>query len=420
MLNPAALVLMGACVTASYAAETGTLRAGAARVDITPAADAALPLSGFSGRKAGFTGIHDRLHARAIVLDDGTAQAAIVACEIIGITNAMWEDLSARIPKETGIPAERIMVAGVHTHGAPSLRGGYTEVGPKSAEYTAKVEGAVVEAIRQAKANLQPARVGAGIGRAYLNINRRELTHRGWYLGYNPDFPSDKTVAVVKFEHLSGEPIALFVNYAVHGVVMGGKNLQVTSDLPGATSRFVEQKFGDKAPVLWTSGAAGDQNPVCEGASTDFTLVSAFGQVLGEEVVRIARKIRTSPRARIRAAQRVITCPGQRVDPGPRPRKQYTFSDADPVNIRISLLVLNEVAFAGVSGEVLTMIGQRLKRESPFTNTIMVTHTNGSSGYIPDDAAYDQVSYEIWTTHLKRGCAEGAIVGGFLDMLNGN
>ena len=49
--------------------------------------------------------------------------------------------------------------------------------------------------------------------------------------------------------------------------------------------------------------------------------------------------------------------------------------------------------------------------------SIMVTHCNGSSGYLPDDAAYDQVSYEIITTRVKRGCAEDAIVDGLLAMM---
>lgn len=48
----------------------------------------------------------------------------------------------------------------------------------------------------------------------------------------------------------------------------------------------------------------------------------------------------------------------------------------------------------------------------------MVTHCNGSSGYLPDDAAYDQVSYEIVATRVKRGCAENAIVNGLLEMMN--
>ena len=47
----------------------------------------------------------------------------------------------------------------------------------------------------------------------------------------------------------------------------------------------------------------------------------------------------------------------------------------------------------------------------------MVTHANGSSGYIPDDAAFHQVSYEITTSHLKPGCAENAIVNGVVKQI---
>jgi len=47
----------------------------------------------------------------------------------------------------------------------------------------------------------------------------------------------------------------------------------------------------------------------------------------------------------------------------------------------------------------------------------MVTHANGSSGYIPNDAAFEQVSYEITTSRLKPGCAENAIVNGFLNLM---
>jgi hypothetical protein len=117
--------------------------------------------------------------------------------------------------------------------------------------------------------------------------------------------------------------------------------------------------------------------------------------------------------------QKVVTCPGKRTVQTPAAGREYKIEDTEPVPIRLSLLVFNDIAFAGVSGEVLTNISLRLKRESPFNRTIMVTHGNGSSGYIPDDAAYDQVSYEITTTRVKRGCAEDAIVNGFLEMMNG-
>ena len=79
--------------------------------------------------------------------------------------------------------------------------------------------------------------------------------------------------------------------------------------------------------------------------------------------------------------------------------------------------MINDVALAGVSGEVMTMIHRHLAKVSPLSRTVMVTHANGSSGYIPDDAAYEQVSYEIEASRLKPGCAESAIVKGFLSLI---
>ena len=169
--------------------------------------------------------------------------------------------------------------------------------------------------------------------------------------------------------------------------------------------------------AIWTSGAAGDQNPVSMASGEDFTLVDALGKILGEEVVRVSSAIKTSPQARLWGAQQVVTCPGRRVEAGPRPRTEYQFADADPVNIRLGLVMIDNVALAGVSGEVFTQIAQHLRKESPFQQTIMVTHANGSSGYIPSDAAFDQVGYEVTTSRLKPGCAENAIVNGFLDLM---
>ena len=425
------------CAVAESAA--GPLRAGAARVDITPSADAALPMAGYAGRTQGFKGIHDRLYVRAIVVDDGATQAAIVAWESLFVPDAVWTSLSKRIAGEAGIRSENLLLSAVHSHGAPTLAP--TEPTAQQTAYRTSVENAAIEAVRRARAQLQPARFGIGLGRAYVNVNRREFSPgRGLWLGYNDEGPSDKTVTVLRFDDLTGRPIAFWINYPVHAVVMGPENFQVTGDIAGATSRFVEQHYlgnhrprgdmgmllrlrpeekgtGEGAIALWTSGAAGDQNPVSTTNGEDFTLVDGLGKILGEAVIRAAANIKTAPDVSLRGAQKVVTCPGRRVEAGPTPRAEYTFTDADPVNIRLSLLMIDGVALAGVSGEVLTPIAQRLQKESPARHTVMVTHTNGSSGYIPDDAAFDPVSYEVTASRLKPGCAEGSIVNGFLDMI---
>ncbi len=435
------LLLVMASFPLALQAENAALQAGAASVDITPSADAALPMSGYADRKEGFKGIHDHIYTRAIVFGDGSRFAAVVAWELIGVPNAVWEELSQRIARETGIPAEYLILCAVHDHSAPAPFGMYGNNSPKSAAYTKQVEDATVEAIRKAKRNLHPAKIGIGTGRAYVNINRREYSaDSGWWLGYNAEGPSDKSVTVIRFDALSGKPIGLLINYAVHAVVMGGENYQISGDVAGATSRYVENYYRGKpedAPrsdagaaiqlrpeettenvvALWTSGAAADQNAISLARGSDFTMVDALGKILGEEAVRVAGAIRTTDQAKLRGKQQVVTCPGRKIEPGPLPRKKYKWEDSDPVGIRLSLLMINDIALAGVSGEVMTMIHEHLKKRATSSSTVMVTHANGSSGYIPDDAAFEQISYEITTSRLKPGCAENAIVNGFLTLM---
>ena len=313
----------------SLGAPGGPLQVGAAKVDITPSPDAALPMGGYAGRTQGFQRIHDHIYTRSIVISNGSTPAVLLGLELVGLPNAVWEQVTQRIAQELGIPAENVIFAAVHDHSAPVLAGRPPGPGgaapanpqarppsPATMAFTTKVENDMFEAVRQAKANLQPAKFGFGTGKAYVNINRREFfPEKGWWwLGYNPDGPSDKTLAVVKFTDLAGKPLAFLLNYAVHAVVMGPDNMAVTGDLAGATSRYVEQYFqgkvqtrsdagwelnvgaaekaGDETPVaIWTSGAAGDQNPITMERGEDFTMVDGIGKILGEESVRVSKTI---------------------------------------------------------------------------------------------------------------------------------
>jgi neutral ceramidase len=79
--------------------------------------------------------------------------------------------------------------------------------------------------------------------------------------------------------------------------------------------------------------------------------------------------------------------------------------------------MVDRIAFTAVSAEVVTKIYQRLRKESPFSNTIMVTLSNGRIGYIPDDAAYDNPTFEVNGSPLKKGCGESTIVNGLLELM---
>src|SRR5215831_11511658 len=140
-----AISLIAVSAVAALTAESGTLQVGAAKVDITPSADAALPMSGYADRKEGFKGIHDHIYARAIVFGDAPRLAAIVAWELIGVPNAVWEEVSPRAAQEIGIQPQYLVLCAVHDHSAPAPLGMYGNNSPKAAAYTKQVEDAAVE-----------------------------------------------------------------------------------------------------------------------------------------------------------------------------------------------------------------------------------------------------------------------------------
>jgi hypothetical protein len=419
-------IFLAAYPLLTWATERGQLRAGAAKVDITPS-----NLTGLTNLwGTQFEGVHDRIYVRALVLDNSEARAAIIAADLVefGDTTAVRQ----RIAQETGIPADNIFIAATHDYSAPragkvSPGGTARAGGAATAEYSQFVDDRILEAVRDAKAMLQPAKVGVGAGSADVNINREQLTSQGWRIGANPDLPSDKTVWVLKFETTAGEPIAFFVNYAVRSVVMGPENTLLTGDLAGATSRFIEQHFNDQVVALWTSGSVGDQNPKFISWDYTFTkktlqpgfdLVNSQAQILAEEVIRTGSHIgHELSDIRLMAAQKILTCP-RNTKPNPNRPAQVVVPPSSRVDIRLGLLMIDRIALASVSGEVVTTIYWRLKRESPFTNTIMVSLVNDRIGYLADDVAYDTPYFELSGTPVERNCAEAGIVDGILNMMD--
>ena len=416
------------------------LRVGAAKVDVTPSQNE-LPKNGY--------GVLDHLYARAIVLDNGAATAALVTVDAGAIPDPLWQTVSQLIAKELAIPAPNVLLTATHTHSAGGQRG---------PDYAQKI----IEAVRLARQRLAPARVGYGTGESYINVNRQIIDPKTgrWWEGPNREGPSDKTVAVMKFETVNGEPIAVYYNYAVHGVITGQLD-QVSGDIPGATSRYIEESFDDKVVAVWSNGAGGDQNPIYYQQTYDLRdirtkeyasrgidisnamppggqglnrndpivarlmnqqrqMASSMGQFLGEEVLYVTRGIaRLDSSVPIAAATTNVTCPGRERTNEGRAGFEGTYKDAAPVDIRLGLLRVGDVMIGAVNAEVFNPIAQRLKRESPFKATMMTTLTNGSarSGYIPDDESYGKYTFEVLSSRLKPGCAETAIVKGLLGLI---
>jgi len=58
-----------------------------------------------------------------------------------------------------------------------------------------------------------------------------------------------------------------------------------------------------------------------------------------------------------------------------------------------------------------------LKKQSPYSNTFILTHCNGSCGYIPTEKAYNDISYEVAASKIMSG-GEQAIMKNLIEMIN--
>ncbi len=95
----------------------GTLKAGAAKTNITP--DLGCHLVGsFQDRTA--DRIHDELYVRAFALSDGEMTLGLVTCDLIDIPVRVIEATKDRINEQTGIPPDHVLISPTHT--APSAR----------------------------------------------------------------------------------------------------------------------------------------------------------------------------------------------------------------------------------------------------------------------------------------------------------
>ena len=447
------LFLLGIALTGqAQTTKPGPLRVGAAKVDVTPA-ESELPKQ--------YLGILDRVYSRAIVIDNGTTSAALVTVDVLSLPDSLWKRLSARISAELGIPVKNIVLAGTGTHSVPMNRG--KAQGPGALfEMGPAYEDKIVSSVRLAKERLQPARMNYGTGVSYLNVQRDVIdpkTHH-WWEGANYSGPSDKTVAVVKFVSLSGDPIAVYYNYAIFNVITGTLDL-VSGDITGAASRYIEESADDKMVAVFSLGAHGDQNPIYFQQTFDLReirirdyakrgqdisnamlpggtgldrqdpavtklmnqqkqMILSMGRLLGEEVLHAMRTAgREESTVQIYSDQKTITCPGRERTNEGRGGIAGTYKDADPAEIRIGLLMIGDVAVGQVNGNPYNEIGLRLKRESPYAKTLLATRANGmtSAGYIPDDASYGHETFAVLNSRVKPGCAESAIVNGIIDMM---
>ena len=396
------LIVMLILVVASAVPAQADLRAAAIRVDITP--QNPQWLLGYQARQS--TGVLDRIYHRVLALDAGGTPFYLISTDVCLFSPNFHDAVMRELQAKTGIDPSHVWWSVTHTHAAP-------EIGPPDMykallgrsdhewdrEYTKLVTDALIEAVKTARDHLEPARLSVATTTANANINRRARDVDGKIsLGLNPDGPVDRQVNLIRVQKPDGTPIALVINYAMHGTVMSGQNLKISGDAPGIVATYVEEQLG--GTVLYVNGAAGNIAPIysvyADAASGH---LSQFRVLLGDRVIAAARTMPPgTDRVVIRRGQQVVETPRREDLIWPDELADYATSDRQRIRLPLQFLAINDTVVWSAPVELFCDIAITIRDRSPFKQTFYFGYTNGWFGYLPTEKAFEEGGYEPRTS----------------------
>ena len=391
-------------------ASESALRAGTARIDITP--EKPVKMAGYGARTALSEAIHDPLSARVVVFENDGKRLVLVSSDLLGFYGGTAEHFRKVILSEFELKPGELFLSAIHTHDGPTLTMDEEKGHANNLEYTKSLEARLIEVIRKALKNTGPVHIGAGVGYSPVGMNRRELRfdssgNSSIRLGRNPYGPTDKEVLVMKLAKPDGNAVASLFDYATHATCLGGKNLTISSDVLGLAEQFVEKILGKEVIAPAFAGASGNIDPwfrVLPAFNTEPGWIPEpvlLGTLLGEEVVHVYRDIENlSAGGDIGAAFVTLELPG-------KARGELEIKKDSPLTpFNISVARVGDIAFVGLGGEVLTEIGISIKAGSPYKYTFVITHCNGAAGYLAPEHLYIEGGYEISSSPFSPKAAD--------------
>jgi hypothetical protein len=387
------------------------IEVGVSIVDITP--PVGLSMAGFAARTSAATGTHDKLTARALVIDN----TALVTVDVIGIDAA----LSLRVRSRCSLPTDAVTILATHTHGGPVSMSGRLSVKADTV-YMDRLETGIVEAIEQAAMARHPARVfgGTGIDPGYAQ-NRRQANGC-----------VDGSLPFLHFESAQGTPIAILTSYACHPVVLGADNLEWTGDYPHFAREAMEAAFPGVI-ALFATGCAGDVNTGHSAASSlsnaanpnrSFAMAKTIGEGVAKSVL-CAEQTELFGRLAVAEVYAQLSFQLREVGTGDELAEQWRAAaeggdpiahiwaswaqstmgqHMDPLSERCTAFSLCGAQIVAMPGEIFAQTALEIRQSLPSQAPLFVlAYADDNPGYVPHRDAFVEGGYEVDEAHRFYG-----------------
>jgi len=437
-----ALVLLFIIAAVPAAGQDATFQAGFAKADVTP--QAAVPMWGYGARHDLVSrGTRDPLYAKALVVDVGERKLALVGLDLgRSLGEPHFSRIRAAVNEQAGVTD--VMMSGSHTHHGPVLelkdepgKGG--EKFPDAVAYVGELEQKLIDVIVQAAGNVEPAQYGWNSADVNMNRNRHAKVEPK---------PRDPELAVVRFDDLDGNPIAVMVNFAAHPTILSAADLRFSAEYCGVMMNAAEAALDTN--VFFMQGAAGDLSANTTAEDTidpdsdklnvenlpederafimevremteeeaievqrDFVKSEAkmvnFGNRLGQKVIELARNCKTKQpedatiesyykqyefESRVNFKSPVVQAMFRQAFFPELANASIDDVIDNVVEAQLSVAVLNdELALVGGSGEFFSEHSVDIKERSLATKTLFIGYCNGHNMYFPTIEGASQGGY---------------------------
>lgn len=430
---------------------TRIFRAGAATGNITPFLGGGI-VGGWSAPPA--TYIHDELHVRCLVLDDGETKLAFVVADNISLNRELIDEARKLIFSEINLPGANILISAIHTHSATSAQGegdkrrGWNYDQPFD-DYQKLLIRRIADVVRIAIINLEPARIGWGAGLVPQHVNNRRWKMKpGTPLPNpfggqdkvmmnpsvgNPNLlepagPVDPEVSFISVQSLQGRPIAVLGNYSLH-YVGGVPTGHISADYFAMfADRLQELLQADRQSPpfvgIMSNGTCGDVNNINFRVPSQkyqpYEKMHIVADDVAKEVIRVYKTIQHHDWVQLKAAQdeltlkvrkpssemvaraRMVLLRPDSVKPVHIHEKIYAertlqmLEWPDKVDIILQTFRIGDLGVAAIPFETFAEIGLEIKTKSPFKPSFNIELANGSYGYLPTPEQHKLGGYETW------------------------
>ena len=462
-----------ACFPILSTAQQAVFRAGASTANITPPLGSGIV--GNFGIPPPANYVHDELHARSLVLDDGTTKLVFVVVDNVGIIREVFDEAKRLIVEETKIPTAQILISSDHTHSASSasgigeIRGGWNAGRPLD-DYQRFLVRRIADGVRIAVNNLEPARIGWGSGNVPQHLFNRRWKMKNPVVNpfgdmdqvlmnpgiKNPELlepagSTDPQVSFISVQSLKGRPIGILANYSLH-YVGGVPKDHISADYFAVFADRIQEllKADRQDPPfvgIMSNGTSGDVNNINFRGPAEkhepYAKMRIVANDVAHEVLRVYQtiqhkdwvplgaaqselnlKVRRPSSEMIAYAQKVLAKPDTET---PVHRLEKTYAERTmqmngwPENIDVLMQTfrIGELGVAAVPFEVFTEIGLEIKAKSPFKSSFTIELANGSYGYLPTPEQHQLGGYETWLgTNKVEKEASRKIVTEILKLFN--